>query len=100
MPTFTGTSINELQSLGVYIQSTPTYLAIDFPNFDPIDYKQRTGLLLVTQIVPQRNPRVIDIRKVFAGTGILLIPSYPGPIEINVMIDWYRSGVAWIMDTP
>lgn len=97
MPTFSGFSNNELQYLGDYVQGANPFVAVDFPGFELQDYKQRVGLLLVCQKLEDSSPRVIEVRKLFAGTGVLLVPQFMSPLAIIVLADWYRSGVAWSM---
>lgn len=99
MATFSGNSIDGLQLLATYTPSATRWITLDLPAFDPQDYKQRIGLVLVRQGGAAAFPRVVDIRKLFA-TGLLFIPAFPLPgATYAIAVDWYRVGTPWVLNT-
>lgn len=99
MATFSGVSLNGIQSLGLYTASATRWVQVTLPAFGISDYKQRIGLILIRQAGTEPSPRVIDIRKLFA-TGVLFLPAFPaGVLEYQVAVDWYVSGTPWVCQT-
>lgn len=100
MAVFIGNSSLGIQSLAVFQTINSTVIAIDLPAFDPSDYKQRLGLILVRQVIPDGVNRVVDVKKLFA-TGVLFKPTYPfsSTLEYQVAVDWYVQGTPWVLNT-
>lgn len=99
MVQYIGNANGELQFIFTEQWTESKVFAIDLPSFDPQDYKQRIGLVIMGQRIPDLPTRVTSVHKLFA-TGLLIRPAWPLPnLEYQMRIDWYRLGIPWVVNT-
>lgn len=99
MAVFSGASNGQLQLLATFQQDIRCILSLDLPQLTQDDYLSRLGLVIVSQIPPGLNPRTMNVVKLF-GQGLLFRPEILSQnLPTAVYIDWYVSGVSWVLNT-
>lgn len=99
MAQYIGNSNGGIQFIFSEVWTVSKAFAVDLPAFDAQDFRQRIGLVIMGQTIPDRPPRVISVHKLFA-TGLLVRPPFPLPnLGWTMRIDWYRLGTPFVVNT-